>query len=881
VISWQNSRNDRCPTVKWSGIQNTLEESHSDVLILLDCCASGVCTTDEGNGVTELIAACAYNAIANGVGPLSFTHALISRLRALAPLPYFTIGFLYNALFTEIQGWRVEDPRYKKAPVHLVLSQNNERPRSIRLSSHLTKRDPQVICPDTPDILESAMDLLSLDTISTSSSAISASEPKSSSNESIVPSQTSIGKRPTGLWPPGAPSPMSSQDIPEYPRLLFSIRIQEDVKSGDLSVEMFTDWLRDVPVSSGFVRVEAGFASDSTLLMVSMPAAMLAYLPSDPAVMMLGVIRSKNLMEILCPEDQMIKTKSPNTTQPTSTTQMQDLSTPLEAGKKAHDTLKSIKSRSRPGIFTKAIFANPSKTSPNPSGRLSVSTIGTTSSGTAQSAYTLPDDTFSDRRASVMTSNSSITTESQPSFAISIFRRPKHDPINGIWNNVLRVIPCKIDHSGCSWDGSFQICSICGFSQWHSLMLNAQSMNVREFTAAMDSLSDTRCPDFAGNSSTHYLLSTGCNLEYLTSLRHLGGESYIYDQNVFGQNPLHVINPDTLGQDLIRLLEWFKIDRQPPGLLLTQRDIHGRTPLHTLLCHPLDTELYSKIFDIFPFIVHQLRGVDISGRSLIQMMAIASLEIRPTSGDDYNKLEKGVKDIKTYLAIHRELSPSGSGTEKEYGFHDIARGARGTTWAEFFECRICNRVNAHSNSYLEQMECACARGRDRGAPDADGMTPAHALITCKRANDDHTHESPAETAELFRLLVPANKTTLREVLHVLDPDGNNLVHNVAVRGFHEILEYILLLERPERRRAMVNACAKNQKGEEISVLTAVEEEIQKITERIRTASSFLSRDPVRGRFLGEFKSQLLKVKEILQREGAEMNPSVNTRWRIT
>jgi hypothetical protein len=102
--SRRNSRIDRCPTVKWSGIQNTLKESRLDVLILLDCYALGVCTTDKGNGVTELIAAYAYNATANRVGPFSFTHTLMSKLRILAHLLYFTISYLYNALFTKIQG---------------------------------------------------------------------------------------------------------------------------------------------------------------------------------------------------------------------------------------------------------------------------------------------------------------------------------------------------------------------------------------------------------------------------------------------------------------------------------------------------------------------------------------------------------------------------------------------------------------------------------------------------------------------------------------------------------------------------------------------------------------------------------------------------------
>lgn len=44
--------------VKWSGIQNVLEESESDVLILLDCCASGLSNTDEGQ---PLIQSTTYN----------------------------------------------------------------------------------------------------------------------------------------------------------------------------------------------------------------------------------------------------------------------------------------------------------------------------------------------------------------------------------------------------------------------------------------------------------------------------------------------------------------------------------------------------------------------------------------------------------------------------------------------------------------------------------------------------------------------------------------------------------------------------------------------------------------------------------------------------
>jgi hypothetical protein len=43
--SWRNNKQAKCPIVKWSGIQNVLEETESDILIFLDCCASGVAST--------------------------------------------------------------------------------------------------------------------------------------------------------------------------------------------------------------------------------------------------------------------------------------------------------------------------------------------------------------------------------------------------------------------------------------------------------------------------------------------------------------------------------------------------------------------------------------------------------------------------------------------------------------------------------------------------------------------------------------------------------------------------------------------------------------------------------------------------------------------
>ena len=87
-------------------------------------------------------------------------------------------------------------------------------------------------------------------------------------------------------------------ELPEYPRLLFSIRISEDIKPGDLSTELMADWLSALPIEAKSVRIEAGFASDSTLLIISMPIALLGYLPYDPAITLIGTARSSNQVSV-------------------------------------------------------------------------------------------------------------------------------------------------------------------------------------------------------------------------------------------------------------------------------------------------------------------------------------------------------------------------------------------------------------------------------------------------------------------------------------------------------------------------------------------------------------------------------------------------------
>ena len=100
-------------------------------------------------------------------------------------------------------------------------------------------------------------------------------------------------------------------EISDYPRLLFSIRVSEDVKASDFSPEIFLDWLKKIPTKASLVRVEAGFASDSTLVMFSILPAILGYLPESPAMTLLGTVRSKNIMTtVLSKEGEIQKIRA-------------------------------------------------------------------------------------------------------------------------------------------------------------------------------------------------------------------------------------------------------------------------------------------------------------------------------------------------------------------------------------------------------------------------------------------------------------------------------------------------------------------------------------------------------------------------------------------
>jgi len=280
-----------------------LEQAESDVLILLDCCHAATATTSEGNGVTEMISACAYNATANGVGYYSFTRELTIELRELSRRPSFTVAHLFRNAFSRIQARRPEDGRERHpAPVHFSLTQDNpEFPRSIQLSVRPGHKKKPRLSNDEALTLARMLgsDPKDVET-ATGHRGVTFSRPVE--NEQLVNDTNEAF----------SVQPISKLPF-QTPRILLAVRLKDDCCGAELSINLFKNWLRDMPTVAEEVKVEAGFGSYSSIVIVSIPLALSLYLRQDPAVIKIGPITSENLLQ-QSKETQQTKQSAPTPT---------------------------------------------------------------------------------------------------------------------------------------------------------------------------------------------------------------------------------------------------------------------------------------------------------------------------------------------------------------------------------------------------------------------------------------------------------------------------------------------------------------------------------------------------------------------------------------
>ena len=306
-----------------------LEQAKSDILILLDCCAAASSATDSGSGITEIIAACGFEAWAPGVGQHSFTRSLIEELRYLCGTHPFSTSLLHNKVLSRAKYWK---PRYdpsarhremRKTPVYIVIS-NEIRPRSIELeprpprlftvtentapentviestATENTVPEKTVIESTVPEntVTESivtentASENTDTKTNATSSDSVIfgsafpslSISPETSSNSGPVSgsSRTSVSE----VWP--------DKDF-ECPKVLISVALEEEQL---LSAPQWADWIRSVPGLVKYASVEGIYKSDSTLILISIPIAVWNLMKPNPAISFIGFLKSRDLLRL-------------------------------------------------------------------------------------------------------------------------------------------------------------------------------------------------------------------------------------------------------------------------------------------------------------------------------------------------------------------------------------------------------------------------------------------------------------------------------------------------------------------------------------------------------------------------------------------------------
>jgi len=283
------------PSLPSGGVQQLLEESESDVLLLYDSChSSHPAVNVSGQGVTEVIAACGFETQAPAVGPHSFTNALVRELEEGFADPPISIAELHGRILGSLKSWKPGllrnaqgqiwtnengRPKYechkRRTPVHCFLT--NETPyRSIMLAP-LPPTEPTSLFSGTEQIDQGTSTKSSSETMAYSAGEPDMGIPTASSPSSIL------------LKPP------------KELHVLLAVRLEDDYfldgPEEDIHKKLHTwcEWLRNIPEGTKSVSIEGVYKSCSTLVLLKLPVAVWNLLPEDRAYSFVGFVDSDNL----------------------------------------------------------------------------------------------------------------------------------------------------------------------------------------------------------------------------------------------------------------------------------------------------------------------------------------------------------------------------------------------------------------------------------------------------------------------------------------------------------------------------------------------------------------------------------------------------------
>ncbi|KAH8884958.1 hypothetical protein GQ53DRAFT_879199 [Thozetella sp. PMI_491] len=240
------SRRKNATVVHPGGVQSILEECDSDVLLLYDCChavhPSGNTSKQTSGSITEVVAACGFEAVAAEVGGHSFTsnltevlaEALVHHSSQDRP---FKVVDLHTQLISRLQSHKLSrqrdsagkplldhnskpvfEPLRRRTPIHYWLSSNDRsiilEPLETDLNSSGDTSSQADSDTDASDALSNPLGDLNSDSTTTSISSSDVSPPSS------------------------APSATAS-----YPMVVVSVRLASD----EFEIAGWLEWLRGAP----------------------------------------------------------------------------------------------------------------------------------------------------------------------------------------------------------------------------------------------------------------------------------------------------------------------------------------------------------------------------------------------------------------------------------------------------------------------------------------------------------------------------------------------------------------------------------------------------------------------------------------------------------
>jgi hypothetical protein len=259
-----------------------MEEADSDVLLLYDCCNAAATSTSQSQqdqrGITEVIAACGYEAVAPEVGEHSFTNALVETLADASKGVPYSVGELHNRIMNRLKCWVPSVAKDKNGKIREDIRgrlQYERQPRRTPIYSILCESKPRRSILLRP-LLRSCPVVGPMAATHLSTSAPGQS-PGINGNSSTL---NVIGKR----------KRTDQEESEKYSQVILSVQL-----SGDkLDISAWKECIRMFPAEAKNIKIEGIYDSFSTLVLLRLPVAVWNLLPKNPAYSFVGFVTSEN-----------------------------------------------------------------------------------------------------------------------------------------------------------------------------------------------------------------------------------------------------------------------------------------------------------------------------------------------------------------------------------------------------------------------------------------------------------------------------------------------------------------------------------------------------------------------------------------------------------